>query len=556
MAKTALDTIETDVLIIGGGGAGCRSALEAFDNGASVTMVMKGAFGKGGASCLPGWNGGFNVPKGDTDPNDSPEEELKEILQAGEGMADEKLARIIAYETLDRLHDLEKWGLNTIIKDGDKYHQIRACFSARPRLIKTSDMGIAPSIVAVLKKQIEKRDIRVVEKVMALDLLARDRACVGALCIDKEGKYIVFKAKSTVLATGGAAAIFHSNRYPADITGDGYALGYRAGAELTNMEFIQMMIRGWHVVLGLLGPDVYNDSRERFLPKYVPKEVTAAQCFFDRSHHGPFSTRDKGRFIDIAVYKEITEGRGPVYMDFTRLTEEDLKRSVIATRGGPYNGMETALNTMKAFGSNILEKPIQVSPGAHAFNGGLRINERAETTVPGLFATVETAAGPHGADRLGGNMLAGCQVFGARAGKYAAERARNFAGLAVDKKQVDADCHTFDKQIRNQSDVAATEIETKIKDLMWNNCLTVRNQKGLEGCLSGLRRLRAEALPRLSLKHKDELFKVLAVPNMLDVAEMVSSSALERKESRGSHYREDYPDKDDRHWLKTITVKK
>ncbi|MFC1871774.1 FAD-binding protein [Chloroflexota bacterium] len=553
------EIIETDVLVIGGGLAGTRAAIEAYDHNARVTIVMKAKFGMGGASAVPNWRGGLSVPNGDTDPMDNPVEEFNDIVQAGAGMCDEKLVMILVNETIDRLAELEKWGLDNINRTDGKCPQVKVCFSNRPRTIRTLGLPAAPSILAVLKKQTEKREIQIIDNVMIVSLLTNNDNCVGALGIDNKGKILLFKSKSSVLATGGGGGLYPPSRYPMNATGDGYALGFRAGAELCNMEFVQIMM-GVHAVLLHLNPDIRNGLGKNFIQHYLPTGVTLADCFEERTKHSPFSTADIGKYIDIAFYQEILAGRGTenmgICVDFTMFSEKDLEKTIEATKNKAFGGIKNEIIRLRAMGVDILERPLDARPDAHAFNGGFVINESTETTLSGLYAIGEAATGPHGADRLGGNMLATCQVFGARAGRFAAQRAGTLGEIVIDQKQVNEECNKVSRLMVSNGSIRPQEIESEIRDIMWKTCLTVRNKTGLESCIVELGRLKHEKLPDLLVDSNDELFRALAIPNMLEVGGMVAFAALMRKESRGNHFREDYPYRDDANWLSIINISK
>ena len=543
------EVIETDVLIIGGGLAGARAAIEASDHNSRVMMVMKAKFGQGGLSAPPTFDG-MAVPLGDTDPQDNAEEFFKNIIQIALGMCDEKLAHILAYESVDRFKDLVNWGMVPQGMVNGRYQQFKGDSHDRPRGMSISQS--TPPGFTVLRQQVEKRDIKVIDDVMILSLLTRHGICVGALGIDKRGHFQVFKAKSTVLAVGGAHGVFPPSS-DATVAGDGYAMAFHAGAELYNLEFLQI-ICDWgnlNPQLILLKPDIYNRFGDRFLPRYLPKGVTIDECFTQRLTTAPFTTRNIGKYWDIAVYKEIVEGRGPVFLDFTMLPQnkviefmEEIKRN------------STWYSRVFPVSSEILKKPIECAPIAHAFNGGLRINEKTESTLPGLYAAGEVAAGPHGADRMGGCMVSATQVFGARAGRFAAERAKTIDEVTIDQKQVDYICHGASKIMANKGVIKVSEIENKIRNLMWRNCLTVRSQKGLEDCIKELKRIKYEELPKLSITDNIETLRALAIPNMLDAAQMIANAALQRKESRGTHFREDFSSKDDINWLKPVNINK
>jgi succinate dehydrogenase/fumarate reductase flavoprotein subunit len=330
-------------------------------------------------------------------------------------------------------------------------------------------------------------------------------------------------------------------------------MAFNAGAELYNLEFLQIIFEwgGGSPQLLLLMPEIYNKLGDRFFSRYLPKGVTQAQCFTERLNNAPFTSRNIGKYWDIAIYKEIAEGRGPVYIDYTKLPRKNVIEYIERIKN-PLLWYSDVFHVSY----DILEKPTECRPIAHAFNGGLKINERAESTLPGLYAAGETAAGPHGADRMGGCMVTATQVFGARAGRYAAERANSLDEVTIDQEQVDGVCNQSSRIINSKGAMTISEIESKIRNMMWRNCLTVRNQNGLENCIDELKRLRHEELPKLSITDNAEVFRALAIPNMLDAAQMIANAALQREESRGTHFREDYPERDDKNWLKTININK
>ncbi|MCR4443001.1 MAG: FAD-binding protein [Peptococcaceae bacterium] len=542
--------IKTDVLVIGGGMAGCRAALEAVGNNVKVTMVMKTGIGKGGATG-PYWYGGMSLPTGDTDPQDNPEEMYKDIVRSAWGMCDEKLAKILAYEIVDRYNDLERWGFSPPNKVDGKFHQHKACFATRPRAITM--FGFSPTAIEILKQQVEKHSITVRDDIAIVSLLTRGKSCVGALGIDKKGEFHVFKAKSTILATGGAAGIFPP-RYDPQAAGAGYVMGYRAGADLINMEFIQMFAKlplDFPVIPYFLNPEMYNALGDRFFPRYLPQDVPLEKCLYERMGHVPFSTSDDGKHIDIAIYKELLEGRGTkegcVVLDFTKVAKQNALKEAeklgLSHMFGPFMDL-------------ILAKTHAVRPDAHAFNGGLKINEKAETCIEGLYAAGETAGGPHGADRLGGNMIAACLVFGARAGKYAAERARRADYMEIDKDQLNEERYKYSNILKSKGNLRVSDLENQIRTLMWRSCLIVRNKEGLERCIKELKRIKNEDLPRLSLDSDGEIFRAVSIPSMLDASLIVAWAALQRTESRGGHYREDFPERDDVNMNKLIVINK
>lgn len=251
-------TVNTDVLVIGGGGMAGRAAIEASRQGARVTMVMKGEFGKSGTSAARvAEAAGYNVADGLVDPEDNPAEHYKDILAAAAGMCDERLARIVAEEAPETLRELERMGV-PFHMNGDRYLEVVGCFASRPRMHVIP--GHAEPIVAAQRREILGLGVPVYEHTMITSLLVRDGICLGALGLDARGDLVVFQAAATVLGTGGAGKLFLHNLNPPDITGDGYALGYRAGADLVNMEFMQAgpsIVHPLHTILNAWLPALY-----------------------------------------------------------------------------------------------------------------------------------------------------------------------------------------------------------------------------------------------------------------------------------------------------------
>jgi len=550
--------LETDVLVIGGGGAAARAALEADERGAKVTMILKGVLGESGSTASH-WSpaGYFQAAIGHADASDNPDLHFLDIINGALGLADEKLARIVAEEAPKRFFDLVRWGV-PFEKIGEKFVQKLGCYSTRPRMCITKDHG--SQIMAALKDVIEDRKgIDVMEKTMATSLLKHKETCVGATCIDEKGDFLVLKAKSTILATGGAnGQLFLLSLMAPDTSGDGYAMAFHAGAELVNMEFFQTgfgLVYPKKTLLLPWGfwnsyPKICNAVGETFIEKYLPEEVELKKCLDLRSLSYPFTSRNDSKYVDVAIYQEILAGRGTdhlgVYADFRELPEETLMKD----EGGRRN-----IEFFESHGINLTKDVIEVSTFAQSSNGGLRINEKAETTLRGLYAAGEAAGGPHGAERLGGNMLATCQVFGARAGQYGAERSKKMGSVKVDEGQVEKEYKRVIGILERESAVTANEVKNKIQETMWRNALVSKNQRSVERAMDDLQNLKKH-LSKLSIGRQAELFEAIAVPNLIDVGQIILTAALLRKESRGNHFRDDYPFQDDKNWLRNIVLKK
>ena len=552
-------TIYTDVLVIGGGGAACRAAIAASDAGAATIMALKGTLGTSGATVAPGRGVAWQVADGCSAPEDSPETHLRNILDVGLGMADPRLARIVAYELPERTFEMERWGLRFVPSspgESKRHFTAYSCFGDLPRAhsIMNSGHGHAGDIVVVLKRQIEGRPIDVHEGVFVTDLLVDGDACYGALAIGPDGGVVAYRAGAVVLGTGGARQIFPpSATHRIDTTGDGYAMALRAGAELTNMEFAQFMM---HVVVSrpmsvpgnmwALFPKLVNQMGEDALAPYLPPGVTREQVMWERTLHAPFSCRDASGWLDIAVTSEIRDGRGSpengIYADFSEVDLDAFRPSRPMHLPADYD-QEIVLP----------DAPVQVRDMAHAINGGLRIDERGESTIAGLYAAGETAAGPHGADRLGGGMVTNCQVFGARAGRYAAQSAKSTPRGELPKAVTS--WATDRLSVYGRGGRRADEIFDALAETAGRNLMVVRTETGLRSAIEAIAYLRAERLPQVAVDGVEALRRAVEVDNSLLVADLMARAALMRKESRGSHFREDYPQRNDSEWGHSIILR-
>jgi succinate dehydrogenase/fumarate reductase flavoprotein subunit len=540
-----------------------RAAIEASRCGASVRMVMKGEFGKSGTSAAKvAEAAGYNVADGLVDPEDNPEEHYKDIVTAAAGTCDERLARIVAEDAPETLRELERMGV-PFHRDGDRYLEVVGCFASRPRMHIIP--GHAEPIVAAQRREILGMGVPIHEHTMITSLLVQDGTCVGAMGLDAAGGVIVFQAGATVLGTGGAGKLFLHNLNPPDITGDGYALGYRAGAELVNMEFMQAgpsIVHPVHNTLNAwllaLFPHLSNAMGEEFLPRYLPSNWSARQCLDARSTHYPFSVYDGSQYFDIAIQKELTESRGTghggVFLDLSGCRPEDLPDT---PRGRDVRRLYeiTRDYLRKNYGVDVGEQPVEVACIGHAINGGLRIEPTAESTVPGLFAGGESAGGPHGADRLGGNMNLTCQVFGRRAGRSAAQGARERGIPSLSTPLIAAEMGRLANLQTQRGSLGPGQFKRWIQESMWRHLLVVRSDASLRACLAKVERLR-ESMAEINVDGPVQLTGLLEIESLLTVAEIMARAALLRTESRGSHYREDYPQRDDTHWRQSIVTRR
>ncbi|NYB27205.1 MAG: fumarate reductase subunit A [Methanobacteriaceae archaeon] len=535
----------TDVLVIGSGGAGCRAAIEASKQGLDVTIISKGLSFKSGCTTLA--EGGYNAAFGYVDEEDSTEAHFKDTLKGGAYLNDTKLVKILVEEAPERLEELESYGAMFDRQESGKLNQRpfggqtfrRTCFQGD---------RTGHEMMTALKEEVIRRGIKTIEEMIITKLLTDDEdgsirgACGLSL---KTSDFLIFQARSTVLATGGAGWMYPVTSNAMQKTGDGYALAYQVGADLLDMEQVQFHPTGMlypESRRGVLiteavrgeGGRLFNSKGERFMKKYDPR--------------GELATRD---VVARAIYREIIEGRGTkrggVYLDVTHLPREVIEEK-----------LETMLQQFLDIGIDIREEPMEVAPTAHHFMGGARINEHGETTVKNLFAAGEVAGGVHGANRLGGNALADTQVFGRRAGEAAAKNAL----LKKDEEYEDMIMEQASaEQERIQSlfkdgEYYPFEIRKELQEIMWKNVAIIRDQEGLKTAIARIKELKKMLenvkVPNVDVYNKD-LQDALEAEKLLEVALLTAESALIREESRGAHFRGDYPETRDE-WKKSIVL--
>ncbi|WP_020188264.1 FAD-binding protein [Methylopila sp. 73B] len=538
--------VVTDVLVIGSGGAALRAVLSAQDGGAEVLVVIKGEFRRSGATFHSVAEvGAFNVPDGAGDPADDPDVFLADMLTAGQGMSDHRLSGILAAEAEDALRYLEGYGVHfERSEDTGRYLTYQACFSSKSRSHVIKD-HFKP-IVKALGTEASRRGVRVMDRLMVVDLIVRDGACLGAYALADDGATVVIRAKATIMTTGGASQLFATNLYPSDITGDGYAMAWRAGAHLANMEFMQAGVSLIHPFVNLFGnylwdaaPRLADRDGRPFVADYLPEGLIVAEVLAEKQRHFPFSSSDISRYVEISIQKAINEGRatekGGVHLDFIGCDFDRL----LADKSRSFGRMwAMTYHWHKEKGADLYADTVQIACSAHAVNGGLRIDEDAESNIKGLFAAGEVAAGPHGADRLGGNMSVTCQVFGGRAGRAAAARAKAVGHPAVDAH----DAHRgFLAAFAGQGALDLAVLRRELQERANRSLLILRSAAGLSDfrafCAEAKQRLRQES----RIETAEDRVRALELNNLIEVGDMMALAALNRPESRGSHYREDFP---------------
>jgi fumarate reductase (CoM/CoB) subunit A len=557
IATRPIESIDADVVVVGGGGAGLRAAYDAAASSARTVLVLKGRLTASGATAFGVAElAGFSVPDGAGDPLDSPDVHFEDIMRVGQGCNDARLVRVLVDEAESALTDLERWGIEFVIdpKTG-KPLVAMGDFASRPRNRKIYHHG--KPITVALKREVEKLGVTTVERTAVLGLLRGEGGIDGVLGLRADGRLVRVNAGATVLATGGAGQLFDLSLMPPDITGDGYAFGYRAGAELVNMEFMQAgfgtikpalnMIMTW---LWAFNPKFVDRDGRALLTGVLPGGVTSAQVMKAKVKHYPFSTSDDSKWLEIAAKLAMNEGRaseaGGFTLDLRGVDEGVLPADSDLAVMWPITKQWFAKKRV-----DVVNAPLEVGLFGHAVNGGLVISEHCETSIPGLFAVGETAGGPYGADRLGGNMLLNTQVFGKRAGRRAAEVGRARAGVANR-----AALPAINTLVCAGGDMPAKEALKRVKKAMTRDVLIIRNERGLVRAQAELDALRADIEDkRFGAGNAIAIIDLSEAMNLLDVGTVMIAAARLRKETRGSHYRDDFPEKDPE-WSRPIFVRR
>jgi len=529
--NSKFETHEHDVLIIGAGGAGLRAAIEALAHGASVGIVCKSLLGKAHTVMA---EGGIAAAMANVDAADDWRTHFGDTMRGGKFLNNWRMAQLHAQEAPDRVRELEQWGALFDRTDDGRILQRAFGGHSFKRLCHVGDRtGL--EMIRTLQDRGVQMGIDVYMECTVTRLLTDGERISGAFGYWREnGRFVVFKAKSIVLATGGIGKAWPITSNSWEYTGDGMALAYEAGAELMDMEFVQFHPTGmvWPPgVQGLLvteavrgeGGILRNKNGERFMERYDPKRME-------------LSTRD---VVARAIYTEVKEGRGTehggAFLDISQKPAEYVKRKLPSMY---HQFLELA-------DVDITKGPMEVGPTCHYMMGGVRVEaETAASTLPGLFAAGEVAAGLHGANRLGGNSLSDLLVFGRRAGVAAAEHAKKQSGAAVDPAQIDAAQREalapFERSTNDNPYMVHADLQQTMQSLVG----IFRTEADLQSALGKIAQLRERA-QRLSITGT-RMFNpgwhlCADLKSMLTVSEAVTRCALARKESRGAHSRLDYP---------------
>lgn len=535
-------SLETDVLIIGGGGAGAMAAYEASKHGVRVAVVLKGLPQRCGNTVLAP---GAIAAVGDWHlPEDSRDLHFRDTVKGGSFMNEQRLVRVLVEESPGLILELERIGaLWQRENDGVTYslridggHSFHRCPFLEDRTGR--------EMLRALFGEVKRRNVPILSNMMVLKLLRKNGRVNGAVALNVESmEPVLIRSKATIMGCGGAGNLYLNTTNPAGSTGDGFILALEAGAELMDMEFVQFYPLGFlfpDSLRGALGGLLYylrllNNKGERFMKNYDPERLE-------------LSTRDR---VARAIYTEVKEGRGSphggVFGDMT------------FHEPGYIDRMTPALcQTYRKMGIEPTKDYVELAPTCHFYMGGVKVDTHWQTTLPGLFAVGENSSGLHGGNRLSQNALAELLVSGSRAGKMASKFALENSQSPVDGREAEEAVAPAERMLQREKGLRPVHLRNRLRRLMWEKVSVVRTEESLKSALGELEKIEEDLehqAPALRTKvWNQEIAEGLENYSLVKTARLVIQAALMRTESRGAHFRSDYPNADNQGWLQHIVL--
>ena len=563
------DTHNYDVLVVGAGGAGLRAAIEAANAGARVGLVCKSLLGKAHTVMA---EGGVAAALANVDDRDNWRVHFADTMRGGQYMNNWRMAELHAKEAPDRVRELEAWGAVFDRTPDGRILQRNFGGHKYPRLAHVGDRtGL--EMIRTLQDHAVHLGIDVHMECTVVTLLKDGDRIAGAFAYDRErGRFKVFASRAVVLATGGIGRAYSITSNSWEYTGDGQSLAYRAGAALQDMEFVQFhptgmvwppSVQGILVTEGVRGEGgiLVNKEGRRFMFDDIPENYRSQTA--DNEEEGwryvqgdknarrppELLTRDH---VARCIMREVREGRGSphggVFLDISWIKSKmsNAPEHIRKKLPSMYHQFKQLADI------DITSEPMEVGPTTHYVMGGVRVDGDTQmSTIPGLFAAGESAAGLHGANRLGGNSLSDLLVFGKRAGEFAAKYAAENKALAIPEEQVSTAARTalepFERAAADTSSEGPYQVQHALQEMMQELVGIVRREDEMRRALDGIESLKTRAA-RVAVTGNREYnpgwHTALDLPNLLTVSEAITCSALERKESRGGHFRDDFPEKD------------
>ena len=531
--------IAADVLVIGAGGAGMYAALAAAEAGAGrIVLADRNMVGRGGATVMAQMT--VAAALGEAEP-DSVEDHLEDTLEAGRGLCDPGLAALLCEEGPVRIREMDSWKVGWA-REGGRIAQVTAPGHRRRRCCYVDILNTGPAVAATLRRRVARVDaIRRLSGLVVTDPVMGDGRLIGAVGFDMEtGRAVTLAARVTVVATGGLTGLYARSSASANMAGEGHAFALAAGAALIDMEFVQFFPIGhlfprlvgmdpimWDPFRYKLGGRLLNGEMEEFLPRYGGSDAGRYTATRDLATH--------------AIWHEVRAGRGSphggAYLSFAHVGEAALRAAF-----GP------VIDRLAANGIDLTEAPVEVAPIAHYHMGGIGVDMRLAARVPGLFAAGEAVGGANGANRLSGNAITEALVFGHRAGRNAAlEAARTPDAWRPSAARPALDTLAERKEARGEGP-SSLALSHELRQLMWEQVGPLRDGAGLDGAVERIRRMRREHLPGLAVPacgaYDTGLADWYTLRAGLEVAEAIAATAAARRESRGAHQREDFPESD------------
>ncbi|MCZ6605622.1 MAG: FAD-binding protein [Alphaproteobacteria bacterium] len=532
---------ETDVLIVGGGAAATMAAFECAQAGVPVIQATKGRATSGTTTVA---RGGFAAALGD---GDSPEQHLAEILEHGGELIDPKLAEVWTRDIIDVVADLRDWGAEFVTDD--KGALDLKLFPSHSVARAVHHFDTTGNMVTKVLSQRLRADERIDKHslVAIVELIKQDDRVTGAWGVDYgTGALVTYSSRQIILCTGGGSGLFYVNDNPPQVTGDGYVLGFRAAAPLLGIEMIdfQAMCCSPKELFGFAphptgfinaGAVFRNQEGEEFLKRYFPE--TAER-----------STRSE---VILAMAHEIHAGRagltGGIFMDATAVPKETIEKQI------PH-----VYKTCLHRGIDITKTPLEVAPGSHTWLGGLEVDIDGRTPIAGLWAAGETAGGIHGGNRIGGSALSASLVFGRRAGRAAARQAKEGERPQGTQDLIPADISGWiGALIERREGPLQADVRMRCRMLAHEKLGPIRDATGCREAIAGFERIESDEVPHMRLGDAaqgsakalgQELESALSVRNLTLLGRLLGTAALRREESRGAHYRIDFPETDDANW--------